>query len=201
MSYLSYEEIVAGVRALADGYPERCRLVQLPNASAEGREVLALELGDECATARTAICVGGVHAREWIPPDALVYLCAGVAKVVRDKEWWAWSTEPPLATILADPLVGTLDPVLASRLAVPLYVLGVLTIGLECTGFLLLTRSRRAWGVVAAVMHVGIAFTLDIGAFSAGVLALYPMVLARERQEEGRQPGVDGGTEVGGSPG
>jgi murein tripeptide amidase MpaA len=76
MSYLSYEEIVAGVRALANAHPDTCRLVELPNPSVEGRPVLALELGDGCAGARTAIYVGGVHAREWIPPDALVYLCA-----------------------------------------------------------------------------------------------------------------------------
>jgi murein tripeptide amidase MpaA len=77
MSYLSYEEIVAGLRALAETYGERCRLIELPNPSVEGRPILALELGEECAAdRRTAIYVGGVHAREWIPPDALVYLCA-----------------------------------------------------------------------------------------------------------------------------
>ena len=77
MSYLSYDEIVTGVHALAAAYADRCRLIELPNTSAEGRSILALELGDGCAAARrTAIYVGGVHAREWIPPDALLYLCA-----------------------------------------------------------------------------------------------------------------------------
>jgi murein tripeptide amidase MpaA len=77
MSYLSYDEIVSGLRSLADAYPDGCRLVELPNPSVEGRGVLALELGDPCPGAtRAAIYVGGVHAREWVPPDALLYLCA-----------------------------------------------------------------------------------------------------------------------------
>ena len=77
MSYLSYDEIVTGIRALSEAYPERCRLVELPNPSVEARPVLALDLGEGCAAGRrTAIYVGGVHAREWIPPDALLYLCA-----------------------------------------------------------------------------------------------------------------------------
>jgi hypothetical protein len=76
MSYLGQDEIVTGVRALADAYPELCRLIELPNTSTEGRSILALELGERCSARRTVIYVGGVHAREWIPPDALLYLCA-----------------------------------------------------------------------------------------------------------------------------
>jgi murein tripeptide amidase MpaA len=77
MSYLSFDEIAAGVRALADNYGDRCRLVELPNPSVEGRPVLALAIGDRCGPDRpTVIIVGGVHAREWIPPDALLYLAA-----------------------------------------------------------------------------------------------------------------------------
>ena len=56
---------------------DQCRLIELPNASVEGRPILALALGEDCGAARrTAIYVGGVHAREWIPPDALLYLSA-----------------------------------------------------------------------------------------------------------------------------
>jgi len=77
MSYLSYDEILSGVRALADAYGEHCRMLELPNPSIEGRPILALALGGGCDEDRpTAIYVGGVHAREWIPPDALLYLCA-----------------------------------------------------------------------------------------------------------------------------
>ena len=52
MSYLSYDEIVAGVTALAAAYGDRCRLIELPNASVGGRKVLALELGEAAAPRR-----------------------------------------------------------------------------------------------------------------------------------------------------
>jgi murein tripeptide amidase MpaA len=80
MSYLTWDEIQTGVRALAEAHPGRCRLVELPHPSAEGRPILGLELGEPgepCGPGpRTAIYVGGLHAREWIPPDALLYLAA-----------------------------------------------------------------------------------------------------------------------------
>jgi murein tripeptide amidase MpaA len=77
MSYLNYDEISTGVKALADTYGEHCRLVELPYASVEGRPILALAVGAGYGAQRpAAIYVGGVHAREWIPPDALLYLCA-----------------------------------------------------------------------------------------------------------------------------
>ena len=77
MSYLNYEEIVDGLRLLAESYPDYCDLILLPNLSVESRPIYALALGErrEPAT-RTAIYVGGIHAREWVPPDALIYLCA-----------------------------------------------------------------------------------------------------------------------------
>ena len=77
MAYLNVEELAAGTEILAETYADRAELIRLPNRSVEGREVLALALGDACSTDRpTAIFIGGVHAREWIPPDALFYLAA-----------------------------------------------------------------------------------------------------------------------------
>jgi hypothetical protein len=128
---------------------------------------------------------GRLEGRLW-PADlvrlqlVLMYMGAGMGKVIRDRDWLVWSSEPPLATILADPLVGDLDPEWAVRLAPVFYALGVATILLEVSAFLLLGPWRRAWGLVAVVMHVGIALTLDIGAFSAGLLAIFPVVLMRE---------------------
>lgn len=75
MSYLTVAEIESGARALARAYPDRCRLVEMPNPSAEEGPVAALELG--AANQPAVIIVGGLHAREWIPPDALLYLVAG----------------------------------------------------------------------------------------------------------------------------
>ncbi len=77
MSYLSYDEISSGIQLLCDEYSDYCRLVQLPNTSVETRTIYAMAIADHVGTdAKTAIVVGGVHAREWIPPDALLFLCA-----------------------------------------------------------------------------------------------------------------------------
>ena len=77
MSYLSYDEIATGIQLLCDGYKNHCQLVSLPNLSIEARPIYAIAIGDNLGPAvKTAIYVGGVHAREWIPPDALLYLCA-----------------------------------------------------------------------------------------------------------------------------
>ena len=77
MSYLNYDEITTGIRRLADLYENHCALVPLPHLSVENRPIYALELGDSRGqSAKTAIYVGGIHAGEWVPPDALLYLCA-----------------------------------------------------------------------------------------------------------------------------
>jgi murein tripeptide amidase MpaA len=77
MAYLNVEEIEAGLTALADTYPSSSQLIALPHATPEGRQSHALRIGT-CAAADTptAVIVGGMHAREWVPPDALVYLAA-----------------------------------------------------------------------------------------------------------------------------
>ena len=77
MSYLSYDEISTAIQLLCDEYKDLCELVALPNLSVESRPIHALAIGDSLGPAvKTAVYVGGVHAREWIPPDALLYLCA-----------------------------------------------------------------------------------------------------------------------------
>lgn len=77
MSYLTYDELETGIRLLAESFQKHCELVQLPNNSVETRPIYALAIGDDRGPAkRTAIYVGGIHAREWVPPDALLYLCA-----------------------------------------------------------------------------------------------------------------------------
>lgn len=77
MGYLNIEEIHAGLNALAAAYPDLCDLITLPNKSTEGRDIGALSLGDKRdATQSVALFVGGLHAREWVPPDALLYLAA-----------------------------------------------------------------------------------------------------------------------------
>ncbi len=77
MSYLSYDELSIGTQLLAEEYQQHCQLIQLPNPSVETRSIFGLAIGDNRdLEAPTAIYVGGVHAREWVPPDALLFLCA-----------------------------------------------------------------------------------------------------------------------------
>jgi len=77
MSYLTYDEIAGGLQLLCDEYPQWTQLLRLPNLSVEARPIYAVAIGEHRGTdVRSAIFVGGIHAREWVPPDSLFYLCA-----------------------------------------------------------------------------------------------------------------------------
>jgi murein tripeptide amidase MpaA len=77
MTYLNVEEIEAALHTLAESYPEVTALVPLPNSTPEGRQSHALRIGPADAPAgHTVVVTGGMHAREWVPPDALVNLAA-----------------------------------------------------------------------------------------------------------------------------
>jgi murein tripeptide amidase MpaA len=84
MSYLTYDEIATGLQLLCDEYPEHAQLLRLPNLSVESRPIYAVALGERRAPdTDSAIFVGGVHAREWMPPDSLFYLCADLLEARR----------------------------------------------------------------------------------------------------------------------
>lgn len=77
MAYLNVEEIDAALHTLAESYPEVTELVPLPHKTPEGRPSHALRIGPADAPAGpTVVVTGGMHAREWVPPDALVNLAA-----------------------------------------------------------------------------------------------------------------------------
>jgi murein tripeptide amidase MpaA len=77
MAYMNVEEIEAALEALAAAYPGVTELVPLPNRTSEGRQSHALRIGPADAGAGSAVmATGGMHAREWVPPDALVNLAA-----------------------------------------------------------------------------------------------------------------------------
>ena len=77
MAYLNVEEIEAALEALAASYPDVTERVLLPNKTPEGRQSHALRIGPADARAGDAVvATGGMHAREWVPPDALVNLAA-----------------------------------------------------------------------------------------------------------------------------
>jgi murein tripeptide amidase MpaA len=77
MAYLNVDEIEAALEALAAPHPSVSELILLPNRTSEGRQSHALRIGPPDAQgANTVVIVGGLHAREWVPPDALVNLAA-----------------------------------------------------------------------------------------------------------------------------
>jgi hypothetical protein len=82
-----------------------------------------------------------------------------------------------LLRILIDPLSGHLDP--ATWAQWPwLFRLGSwATIIIEVSAPLLLTRYARYWAVLGVSMHLLIALTMDLGMFSWGCLAFYPLLL------------------------
>ena len=77
MAYLNVMEIDSALQNLAAAYPATTELIVSPNVSHEGRQVHALRVGTRSnAEVDGVLILGGVHAREWVPPDALVSLAA-----------------------------------------------------------------------------------------------------------------------------
>src|SRR5919112_3601262 len=77
MAYLNIFEIESALQNLAAGYPETTELIACPNVTHEGRQSHVLRVGAERdVTVDGFLILGGVHAREWVPPDALVSLAA-----------------------------------------------------------------------------------------------------------------------------
>ena len=108
----------------------------------------------------------------------ILYLNAGVAKLIQQPRWLALDGTPVLYRILTDPQAGALDH-LRWLWAWPLLRLGGwLTILLELSSPLLLTRLAPWWAIGGALMHLGIALTMNLGVFSWGMLSLYPVLFA-----------------------
>jgi murein tripeptide amidase MpaA len=77
MAYMNVDEIESALESLANSHPHETELITLPNRTPEGRQSHALRIGPADGGAANAILfTGGLHAREWVPPDALVNLAA-----------------------------------------------------------------------------------------------------------------------------
>ncbi|QEA37737.1 VWA domain-containing protein [Pistricoccus aurantiacus] len=75
MAYHNLSEFESGLAALADAYPDTCRLMTLPHATVQGRNVYAVRLGAE-GPRPAVFLLGGLHAREWMPPEICLSLAA-----------------------------------------------------------------------------------------------------------------------------
>ena len=76
MAYLNVDEIESALENLAAAYPATTELIAVPNLTHEGRQTHVLRLGATNAEHDGVLILGGVHAREWVPPDALISLAA-----------------------------------------------------------------------------------------------------------------------------
>jgi len=108
----------------------------------------------------------------------LVYLSAGLAKLIQQPGWLSLTADPPLLRILIDPMAGDLDPLFWAQFPWLFRLGGFATIAFELSSPLLLTRHAHRLAVVGIFMHLGIAATMTLGMFSRGVLAFYPLLLA-----------------------
>jgi len=84
MAYPStVREIEDGLGALAAAHPSLCTRTTLPNATHEGRAVSVVRVTNGGTT--PVLFTGGAHAREWVPPDALVTLLARLLDAYEDE--------------------------------------------------------------------------------------------------------------------
>src|SRR6201999_116863 len=68
--------IESALENLAAAYPETTELIAVPNLTHEGRQTHVLRVGATNSGHDGVLILGGVHAREWVPPDALISLAA-----------------------------------------------------------------------------------------------------------------------------
>ena len=76
MAYLNVDEIESALESLAAAYPATSELITVPNLTHEGRQTHVLRVGAANPDQDSVLVLGGMHAREWVPPDALISLAA-----------------------------------------------------------------------------------------------------------------------------
>ena len=108
----------------------------------------------------------------------LVYLSAGLSKLIQQPGWLSLTADPPLLRILIDPMAGELDPTFWAQFPWLFRLGGYATIAFELASPLLLTRHAPKLAIVGLVMHLGILCTMTLGMFSWGMIAFYPLLLA-----------------------
>ncbi len=79
MAYLNVIEIESALQTLATTYPALTELIVSPHLTHEGRQTHILRVGTQRnGEVDGVLILGGIHAREWVPPDALVSLAADI---------------------------------------------------------------------------------------------------------------------------
>lgn len=108
-----------------------------------------------------------------------VFLGAAAAKGNNAADWLGARHPHELYAIMASPVNGRLNPAFWFDHQAPFVAMGWATLVGE---FLVLAvfvpRLRPYWAVYGALLHLGIAATIDLGIFSFGMLALYPVLFS-----------------------
>jgi hypothetical protein len=108
----------------------------------------------------------------------MIYMSAGISKMLQQPRWMAVDGMPVLFRIMMDPLASN-HAAESWVWAYPLFRLaGWVTIFLECSAFLLMTRWCHWWAIGGGLMHLGIGVFMTLGMFSWGMLSVYPILLA-----------------------
>jgi len=76
--------IEAELARLAADHPDLCTRTVAPNPSHEGRSISYVTVGGGDEGARPVLITGGIHAREWAPPDALLSLLERLLRAYED---------------------------------------------------------------------------------------------------------------------
>ena len=75
--YLTVPELASAVTSLSAAYPGISQAIDVPYSTHEGRASQVLRVGVQPTSAADGLLIlGGVHAREWIPPDLCISLAA-----------------------------------------------------------------------------------------------------------------------------
>lgn len=75
MPYMTADQIVSALDDMEATSPGLCTADSCPNRTVENREVRFIKISHPsppAAPRRAVLIVGGLHVREWAPPDALV---------------------------------------------------------------------------------------------------------------------------------
>lgn len=124
--------------------------------------------------------------RDWIPAwpmdvvrwlMVMIYLSAGLAKVMQQPLWLGMPDKPVVYRIMTDPMAAWVDPAAAEPFWALWVFCGWATIAVEVSAPLLLTRWGRYWSLAALPMHLGIASFMDLGMFSYAMMSLHVLLL------------------------
>jgi hypothetical protein len=104
MPYLTVSAIEQKVKDLAAAHPQHCAQVEFVNHTFGGKAYSYLRITKDLAAGRpAALIIGGIHAREWVPPDSILSLA--------ERLLTAYATSTAISYSVFSDLTDPLNPV------------------------------------------------------------------------------------------